>query len=76
MRPGGAGSGIPDSELTTYSVPISLGASYHPLYADGTQGVAITSIQLRAAEASILIYAGALPTPGARGRNFKAGYRR
>ena len=42
-------------EFDTLSVPISLGSTYYPLLADGTTGTAVTSVQLRADEAAVLL---------------------
>ncbi len=51
------------SELDTYgpATPIQLGGSFYPLSADGTTGAAITTLQLRAGEAAILLKSPAAP---------------
>jgi hypothetical protein len=45
----------PSTEFNTPSVPIALGGTYYPLAADGTTGAGISSLQLRGAEAAILM---------------------
>ena len=44
-----------EAEFDTYSKSLSLGGTYYPLYADGSTGSGITSIQLRGAEGAILM---------------------
>lgn len=44
-------------EYTTPSLPMELGGTYYPLYADGTIGAAITTIQLKTGEGAILMKA-------------------
>ena len=54
------------TELDVYgpATPISLGATYFPLLADGSTGGAITQLQLRAGEAAILMKSPiSLPAP-------------
>ena len=50
------------SDFDTYSVSIPLDGTYYPLSADGTTGLAITSIQMRRGEGAILMKAS-LGTP-------------
>jgi hypothetical protein len=56
MRPY-CGTGCNDAELDSVSVAIALGGTYYPLQPDGTTSEPVTSIQLRAAEAAILLKA-------------------